>query len=188
MALRGEPRPSRSGFKRCQGRGGRSERAWIAPVDLWADCPISVLGAGCGAHRPRWLRIFRMTAASSMRAITRMGPLQRGHSSGIDFVNLVNQARPGGAHARSLARIDLARCDFRRFGIRAPALSSAAVRVPAGVAHQVFETIWDERYSIRMDPQFRPLLEAASRPYAGAGRYAWHFARGKLRRKLRTDN
>jgi SAM-dependent methyltransferase len=32
-----------------------------------------------------------------------------------------------------------------------------------------------------MDPQFRPLLEAASRPYAAAGRYAWHFARGKLR-------
>src|SRR2546426_6458632 len=27
-----------------------------------------------------------------------------------------------------------------------------------------------------MDPQFRPLLEAASRPYAAAGRYAWHFA------------
>ncbi len=32
-----------------------------------------------------------------------------------------------------------------------------------------------------MDPQFRLLLEAASRPYAAAGRYAWHFARGKLR-------
>lgn len=32
-----------------------------------------------------------------------------------------------------------------------------------------------------MDPQFRPLFEAASRPYAGAGAYAWHFARGKLR-------
>jgi hypothetical protein len=43
-------------------------------------------------------------------------------------------------------------------------------------------------YSIRLDPQFRLLLEAASRPYAAAGRYAWHFARGKLRHKLRTDN
>jgi SAM-dependent methyltransferase len=32
-----------------------------------------------------------------------------------------------------------------------------------------------------MDPQFKPLLEAASGPYAAAGRYAWHFARGKLR-------
>jgi len=32
-----------------------------------------------------------------------------------------------------------------------------------------------------LDPQFRLLLEAASRPYAAAGRYAWHFARGKLR-------
>jgi SAM-dependent methyltransferase len=32
-----------------------------------------------------------------------------------------------------------------------------------------------------MDPQLRPLLEAASRPYAAAGRYAWHLARGKLR-------
>jgi SAM-dependent methyltransferase len=32
-----------------------------------------------------------------------------------------------------------------------------------------------------MDPQFRPLIEAASRPFARAGRYAWHFARGKLR-------
>jgi SAM-dependent methyltransferase len=32
-----------------------------------------------------------------------------------------------------------------------------------------------------MDPQLRPLLEAATRPYADAGRYAWHFARGKLR-------
>lgn len=32
-----------------------------------------------------------------------------------------------------------------------------------------------------MDPKLRPLLEAASRPYAAAGRVAWHFARGKLR-------
>jgi SAM-dependent methyltransferase len=32
-----------------------------------------------------------------------------------------------------------------------------------------------------MDPQFRPLFEAATRPYIGAGRYAWRFARGKLR-------
>ena len=32
-----------------------------------------------------------------------------------------------------------------------------------------------------MDPQIRPLFEAATRPYIGAGRYAWHFARGKLR-------
>lgn len=33
-----------------------------------------------------------------------------------------------------------------------------------------------------MEPQARQLLEAAARPYAGAGRFAWHFARGKLRR------
>jgi len=32
-----------------------------------------------------------------------------------------------------------------------------------------------------MDPHLSPLLEAATRPYIGAGRYAWHFARGKLR-------
>jgi len=32
-----------------------------------------------------------------------------------------------------------------------------------------------------MDPQFRPLFDAATRPYIGAGKYAWHFARGKLR-------
>jgi len=32
-----------------------------------------------------------------------------------------------------------------------------------------------------MDPQLRPLFEAATRPYIGAGQYAWHFARGKLR-------
>ena len=32
-----------------------------------------------------------------------------------------------------------------------------------------------------MDPQVRPLFEAATRPYIGAGKYAWHFARGKLR-------
>ena len=32
-----------------------------------------------------------------------------------------------------------------------------------------------------MDPQLRPLFEAATRPYARAGQYAWHFARGKLR-------
>jgi SAM-dependent methyltransferase len=32
-----------------------------------------------------------------------------------------------------------------------------------------------------MSPEIRPLYEAATRPYAGAGRYAWHFARGKLR-------
>jgi SAM-dependent methyltransferase len=32
-----------------------------------------------------------------------------------------------------------------------------------------------------MDPQVRPLFEAATRPYIGAGQYAWHFARGKLR-------
>ena len=32
-----------------------------------------------------------------------------------------------------------------------------------------------------MNPEIRPLFEAATRPYLGAGRYAWHFARGKLR-------
>jgi len=32
-----------------------------------------------------------------------------------------------------------------------------------------------------MDPQVRPLFEAATRPYIEAGQYAWHFARGKLR-------
>ena len=32
-----------------------------------------------------------------------------------------------------------------------------------------------------MSPQVRPLIEAATRPYIEAGRYAWHFARGKLR-------
>jgi len=32
-----------------------------------------------------------------------------------------------------------------------------------------------------MDPQFRPLLEAATRAYGEAGKYAWNFARGKLR-------
>jgi len=32
-----------------------------------------------------------------------------------------------------------------------------------------------------VNPEIRPLFEAATRPYLGAGRYAWHFARGKLR-------
>ena len=32
-----------------------------------------------------------------------------------------------------------------------------------------------------MDPQARLLLDPATRPYIGMGRYAWHFARGKLR-------
>jgi SAM-dependent methyltransferase len=32
-----------------------------------------------------------------------------------------------------------------------------------------------------MSPEARSLLEAATQPYARAGRYAWHFARGKLR-------
>ena len=32
-----------------------------------------------------------------------------------------------------------------------------------------------------MNPQLRPLFEAATRPYAGAGTFAWRFARGKLR-------
>jgi len=32
-----------------------------------------------------------------------------------------------------------------------------------------------------MDPQLRQLFEAATRPYVGAGQYAWHSARGKLR-------
>jgi len=32
-----------------------------------------------------------------------------------------------------------------------------------------------------MDPQVRLLLDAATRPYLGAGQYAWHLARGKLR-------
>ena len=32
-----------------------------------------------------------------------------------------------------------------------------------------------------MEPQLRLLLDAATRPYGGAGRYATHFARGKLR-------
>src|SRR5229473_25630 len=34
----------------------------------------------------------------------------------IKLVNLVNQAPPGGPHARSLPDTDFARCDFRRFG------------------------------------------------------------------------
>jgi SAM-dependent methyltransferase len=32
-----------------------------------------------------------------------------------------------------------------------------------------------------VSPEIERLLEAATRPYRGAGRYAWHFARGKLR-------
>lgn len=32
-----------------------------------------------------------------------------------------------------------------------------------------------------MDPQLKPLFEATTRTYADAGRYALHFARGKLR-------
>ena len=32
-----------------------------------------------------------------------------------------------------------------------------------------------------MDPQLKPLFEAATRPYLKAGRYAWYYARGKLR-------
>jgi len=32
-----------------------------------------------------------------------------------------------------------------------------------------------------VSPEVRPLFEAATRPYLGAGRYAWHFARVKLR-------
>jgi SAM-dependent methyltransferase len=32
-----------------------------------------------------------------------------------------------------------------------------------------------------VNPEIRPLFEAATRPYLAAGRYAWHFARGKLR-------
>jgi len=32
-----------------------------------------------------------------------------------------------------------------------------------------------------MDPEVKPLFEATTRPYADAGRHAWHFARGKLR-------
>src|SRR6185295_4122581 len=33
----------------------------------------------------------------------------------------------------------------------------------------------------QMNPQLRPLFEAATRPYVGAGTFAWRFARGKLR-------
>ena len=32
-----------------------------------------------------------------------------------------------------------------------------------------------------MNPRLKPLFEAATRPYIGAGQYAWRFARGKLR-------
>ncbi len=32
-----------------------------------------------------------------------------------------------------------------------------------------------------MDPRLRPLFEAATRPFAGAGKPAWYFSRGKLR-------
>ena len=32
-----------------------------------------------------------------------------------------------------------------------------------------------------MNPRLRPLFEAATRPYVGAGTFAWRFARGKLR-------
>src|SRR5215510_467432 len=32
-----------------------------------------------------------------------------------------------------------------------------------------------------MDALFRPVFEAATQPYRAAGRYAWGFAKGKLR-------
>jgi len=32
-----------------------------------------------------------------------------------------------------------------------------------------------------MEPQVRPLFEAATRPYIAARQYSWHFSRGKLR-------
>jgi SAM-dependent methyltransferase len=32
-----------------------------------------------------------------------------------------------------------------------------------------------------VDPEVRPLFEAATRPYIGVSRHTWHFARGKLR-------
>src|ERR1043166_1030445 len=32
-----------------------------------------------------------------------------------------------------------------------------------------------------MDARFRPVFEAATRPYRAAGRYAWFAAKGKLR-------
>ena len=33
------------------------------------------------------------------------------------------------------------------------------------------------------DAVFRELVEAAAHPYRRSGRYAWHFAQGKLRRR-----
>jgi len=61
----------------------------------------------------------------------------------IDFVDLVDQARPGGAHTYGLANIDFTRSDLSRLGAHSPALPPAAIRVPAGVAHHVLEAIRD---------------------------------------------
>jgi len=59
----------------------------------------------------------------------------------IDFVDFVDEARPGRAHARGFANIDFHRSDHGFLRAGEPALSAATVRVPAGVAHQVLKAV-----------------------------------------------
>lgn len=61
----------------------------------------------------------------------------------IDFVDLVDQARPGRAHARDLVNTDFAGDHLSGFSAHSPALPPVAIRAPAGVAHQVLEAIGD---------------------------------------------
>ena len=71
------------------------------------------------------------------------GALALGAFERIDFVDVVNQTRPGGAHARGFANIDLADGDPSGLVLHAAALSPAAIRVPVVVAHQMLQAIGD---------------------------------------------
>lgn len=47
----------------------------------------------CAGHRPRWVRIFSMTAGCLMKAMIRIGPPDWGHSRGwASYTYLINRA------------------------------------------------------------------------------------------------
>ena len=67
----------------------------------------------------------------------------------IDFVDLVNQARPGGPDAGGVTLVGYPPNDLGWFPGHAPVLSPATVRIPAGIPHQVLETIRDMSAKLR---------------------------------------
>jgi hypothetical protein len=88
----GDTRPHRAR------RQTSAPRRWLGRPHYAASEATGGLCAGAG-HRVRWVRIFSITAGCSMNAMMRMGPANRGHTSGSASYPCVMRH----AHARVVA-------------------------------------------------------------------------------------